>query len=431
MGWVKEPATIFDTLHSVAAPPTPRGLRRRSVAAICGGVALMNTAMINASALATLVAADAWGPTFSGAPNTAGVLGTAVGTLTLAAFMARRGRRSGLILGYTVAVLGALAATASVWSGSLILLVGALLLLGLGNGGAQLARYASAELYPPERRGFGLSAVVWAGTIGAILGPNVITPAAAAGDALGLPPFAGVFAFVLLVVLGATLVTTLMPRNSAALIDGGSDFRGMRRASGSLRRPHVKVALAAMVGAQLIMVAVMTMTPLHIHLHGEALHRVGFVLSVHTLGMFILSPLSGWFTDRFGSTAVIWGSLVTLLAATMLVVVAPAADGHALTIALFLLGYGWNLAIVGGSALLSRGLEVDEATRVQGIVDSLVWASSAIAALLSGVIFATGGYLLLATMSATLVTVPAALLLRVRRSIPARSDSWAYESPSC
>jgi MFS family permease len=407
----------------------PAALRRRSVAALCSGVALMNTAMINASALATLVAADTLGATWSGAPNTAGVLGTAAGTLTLAGFMARRGRRSGLILGYGLAILGALVATAAVLGDSLILLVSALVLLGLGNGGAQLARYAAAELYPPERRGFGLSSVVWAGTVGAVLGPNVITPAADAGDALGLPPFAGVFAFVTLVAIGATIVTTLMPGTGARRTEPQPELPGLRQTSRLLRRSQVKVALAAMVVAQLIMVAVMTMAPLHLHMHGQSLRRVGFVLSVHTLGMFVLSPLSGWFTDRFGSTKVIWGSVFTLLVATMLVVIAPAASGHALTVALFLLGYGWNLAIVGGSALLSRDVQGDDGTRLQGLVDSLVWSSSAIAALASGAIFAIGGYLLLATVSGTLVLIPVVLLLRFR--IDASSSPQARLSSVC
>jgi len=406
---MKEPTTMRPETAPHALVPS---LRRRSVAALCGGVALMNTAMINASALATLVAADALGATWSGAPNTAGVLGTAAGTLTLAGFMARRGRRSGLLLGYGIAVLGALLATAAILSSSLILLVVALLLLGLGNGGAQLARYAAADLYPSDRRGFGLSSVVWAGTVGAVLGPHVITPAAAAGDALGLEPFAGVFAFVMLVAIGATAVTRMIPPSEVQSPDPNSGFQGLRNTSRLLRRPRVKIALVAMVVAQLIMVAVMTMAPLHLHMHGETLQRVGVVLSVHTLGMFVLSPVSGWLTDRFGSVRVIWASLATLLTAALLLVVAPAASGHALTAALFLLGYGWNLSFVAGSALLSRDVHGEDGTRLQGLVDSLVWSSSALAALASGAIFAVGDYLLLASVSGSLVLVPAVLLLR-------------------
>jgi len=374
----------------------------------------MNTVMINASALATLVAADTLGATWSGAPNTAAVLGTAAGTLTLAGFMARRGRRAGLLLGYGIAVSGALIATAAVLTGSLILLVVALLLLGIGNGGAQLARYAAAELYPLERRGFGLSSVVWAGTIGAVLGPTVITPAAAVGSALGLPPFAGVFVFVTLVAIGATVVTTMMPTTKARNQESHSGIRGLSQTFRSLRLPKVKIALAAMVAAQLIMVAVMTMAPLHLHMHGQSLRRVGVVLSVHTLGMFVLSPLSGWFTDRFGATRVICGSLATLVVATLLVIVAPAPSGHLLTVALFMLGYGWNLAIVGGSALLSVDIHGSDGTRLQGLIDSLVWSSSAIATLASGALFAAGGYMLLASVSGTLILVPAIMLLRFR-----------------
>jgi len=205
-----------------------------------------------------------------------------------------------------------------------------------------------------------------------------------------------------------------MPGTRARSADPAPGLPGLRQTSRLLQRSEVKVALTAMVVGQLIMVAVMTMAPLHLHLHGQSLGRVGFVLSVHTLGMFVLSPVSGWFTDRFGSTKVIWGSVASLLIATMLVVIAQAASGHVLTVALFLLGYGWNLAIVGGSALLSRDVQGDDGTRLQGLVDSLVWSSSAVAALASGAIFAVGGYLLLASVSSTLVLVPVVLLLRFR-----------------
>jgi MFS family permease len=289
-----------------------------------------------------------------------------------------------------------------------------MLLFGVGNGGAQLSRYAAADLYPPERRGFALGSLVWAGTVGAVVGPNLLSPAAAAAGAFDIPRFAGVFLLALLAAAGAGVAVAVMPRNpsrSALQTEGGfaPPFRELRTS------PNVKVALTAMLTSQLVMVAVMTMTPVHIDHEGHGLDTVGLVLSVHTLGMFALSPISGRLTDRFGSRAIIMAGLGTLAAAAVLAIAAPTADGAVLPLALFLLGYGWNLNLVGGSRLLSGDLPAAAQARVQGIVEALVWGASAFASLISGVIFTIGGYSVLAVAAGTLIAIPAVVLARERR----------------
>jgi len=159
----------------------------------------------------------------------------------------------------------------------------------------------------------------------------------------------------------------------------------------------------------------MTMTPLHIHLHGQGLATTGGVLTAHSLGMFALSPLSGRLTDRFGGRVTIVGGLVTLVLSALLTVTAPAGGSALLTFSLFLLGLGWNLNLVGGSGLLSRELPEAERTRGQGTVDAFVWGSSAVASLASGWIFATGGYAFLAVAGGALMLFPAAVILHERR----------------
>jgi len=131
--------------------------------------------------------------------------------------------------------------------------------------------------------------------------------------------------------------------------------------------------------------------------------------------MFALSPLTGWMTDRFGSSRTIVLGLAVLVGAAMLTIVMPDVDGLALPISMFLLGYGWNLTHVGGSALLTHGLTPAEQTRLQGAVDSSVWAVSALATLGSGVLFAIGGLSLLGVAGGGLVIYPA-VVLTVRRA---------------
>jgi MFS family permease len=180
------------------------------------------------------------------------------------------------------------------------------------------------------------------------------------------------------------------------------------------------VALVALVAGQVVMVLIMTMTPIHLTEHGHGLATVGFVLSAHTFGMFALSPISGRLTDRFGSPAIIGAGFGTLGLAAVLAAVAPPDGGALLTIALFLLGWGWNLGFVAGSAMLTRGLALAERTRVQGIADASVWGSAAVAGLASGVIVAGASYTALGFFGLALLVVPALLLATSRRRLGAQ-----------
>jgi MFS family permease len=386
--------------------------RLRAALALFLGVVCMNTAMVGASTVATLIAAQALGSGWSGAPNAAGVLGTAIGALGLAWLMARRGRRTGVMLAYALASLGAVLATASLLTASLVLLFGGMTLLGIGNAGAQLSRYAAAEPYPPERRGFVLGAIVWAGTIGAVVGPNLIAPAAATAEAWRLPPLVGSYVLALLLTIGAGLAVATMPRGARSKVAPTATT-----SLASLGRPAVRVALGAMVAAHFAMVAVMTMTPLHIQQHGQGLEVVGIVLSAHMLGMFALAPLSGRLADRLGGVTTISFGIGTLAAASVLAAAAPVVDDPMLALGLFLLGYGWNLCFVGGSSLLSRGLPVAEQAQTQGAVDAVVWSTSALASLLSGALLASGGYVLVAAVGGVVAVLPIIVIVLGRGAL--------------
>jgi MFS family permease len=172
----------------------------------------------------------------------------------------------------------------------------------------------------------------------------------------------------------------------------------------------VVTPLVSMVCAQLTMVAVMTMAPLELEAHHHGLEVLGLVLSAHMIGMFALAPVSGRLADRFGGRAVIHVGIGALVVAS----VAAFGAGHVsgLTFAMFLLGYGWNLVFVGGSAMLSRELPADQRIRLQGAVDAVVWGCSAFASLGSGVLFGLGGYSLVALVGAVLALLPITVLAR-------------------
>jgi MFS family permease len=178
----------------------------------------------------------------------------------------------------------------------------------------------------------------------------------------------------------------------------------------TVTRPSVATALVSLVAAQVVMVLIMTMTPIHLTDHGHGLETVGLVLSAHTFGMFGLSPISGRLTDRYGSPRVIAAGLVGLAAAALLSALAPADGGFLLTFALFLLGYGWNLCFVAASSLLSHGLALGERTRIQGIADTLTWGTAAFASLSSGLVVAAASYTVLGFVGVGLTVIPAVFL---------------------
>jgi len=372
------------------------------------GVGAVNTGMAGASAAATLIASHS-GAGWSGVPGAAAVTGAAIGTVSAGVLVSRRGSRTALLVLYLLGLVGALVAFLAAASAGLVVLVAGMVLLGVGNGAAQMSRYVGAELFPLRRRGFALAVIVWAGTVGAVAGPGLMAPGAHVAASLGLPELAGPVLVCVTMFGLALLATAALPKVPAPPPRPPMPLSAVIVA---LRRPVVVTPLVAMVGAQLSMVAVMTMTPLQLDRHGHGLDAVGWVLSAHMIGMFALAPLSGRIADRWGGRATIYLGIGTLALAAVTVLAAPTAHTTGLPLGLFLLGYGWNLVFVGGSSMLSRDLPDAERTRLQGAVDAVVWASSAVASLLAGGLFGVGGYALVAVVGGVLAVAPLAVVTR-------------------
>jgi MFS family permease len=213
-------------------------------------------------------------------------------------------------------------------------------------------------------------------------------------------------------------------------VGGGS---GRLRLREVVRTPGARTALAVMATAQVVMVAVMTAAPLDMHMHGQGLGAVGMALSAHTLGMFALSPVTGWLLDRVGARPVMIGGLVTLAAATILAATTPQGDSPSRTGALFLLGYGWNLCFVGGSGRLAGDLPTSARANVEGAVDAAVWSIAAVASLTSTLLLSAGGYAALAWTACALLAFPAAFLLRAEAAAsggPGPSDGAGHPDPA-
>lgn len=403
-----------------SASATPRPARRLT-ATLFAGVALSSTAYIAAVTLSSLAADQILGSaTLAGVPGATAVVGTAVGTTLLSLGVARRGRRPGLITGYAAAAVGAAVCILAVIVSSALLLVGGMALLGLGNASSHLARYTAADMFPADRRGTALGFVVWGSTIGSVAGPALLAPAGRLAESWGRSELIGGYVIATgFMTLGALLyLIALRPDPAKVALERPSERRIiLSDLTTAFRSAQVRVALAAMIAGQVVMVMIMTATPLHIRHHGSDLGVVGIVMSAHTLGMFALSPLVGRVVDRFGGMRVAWSGMAVLAASAIGAAYGPNESTTGLVLILWALGIGWNMTFVSGSSLLVVGLAKDIRARVQGSADSLTWLSAAGAAITSGILYQTTGYQLLGVIGLALLLAPLTVMIRLHRTV--------------
>jgi MFS family permease len=380
-------------------------------------------------ATASLLARDISGSeTMAGLAQTFQVLGTAGAAYGLARVMRRRGRRVGLVTGYLMGAAGAvLAVVAGVVDSMLVLLAGALL-LGATTAVNSASRYAATDLATEEHRARALSVVVWATTVGAVAGPNLVGVGGSTARRLGIPELTGGFAIgaVVLVLAAGWVGVRLRPdpllvaQASAGVTPTvGVDPRGRswRRFVEVVRDvPAVGAAVVAMACAHAAMVTVMIMTPLHMEHGGAHLEVIGFVISIHVLGMFAFSPIVGWAADRFGRSPVLVAGGVLLLVSLTLCAVSPQGTSWEISSGLFLLGLGWSFATVAASTVIADRTPIDARTDVQGTSDMTMALTAAGGGALAGVIVGLLGYSALAVFAEllALAVVVAGTLVRVR-----------------
>jgi MFS family permease len=395
----------------------------RTLFALVAAVASASTAYIAVWVVSSLVVLEITGSALAaGVPSALAGLATAFGAVGVANLGIRWNRPLAVATGFVAATVGCGLAAASVLLASLPWLFGASLAFGLGNGALQQTRFAAADTVAADRRAWALGLAVWGSTVGAVFGPNLVGLAEALAEPIGVDPL--VLALGIIGLLFGTAVALALVAGlwSARLPDGAAEegptgWAG-RRIGALLRDPHRRAALAALLGGQVAMVLIMTMTPLHIHAGGGDLVFVGLVISAHTLGMFALAPFSARLVSRRGATPVALAGMVVLAVAAVLSAVAPPHEGPLLAVALFLLGYGWNLSFVAGSAMLVEGAPSAAQTQRQGASDFLVFLAGATASITSGALLAVVGFAVMSLLGGAFLAVPAAIIVRERMRAP-------------
>jgi MFS family permease len=297
-------------------------------------------------------------------------------------------------------------------AGSLPWVLAGSLLMGAGTTAVLLGRYAAADLAAEANRARAMGSVLSATTVGAVAGPNLLAPAAVVSGLLGLPELAGVYAIggALFICATALLARLPLPADERDVRRNPSDEGDSRRKLSS----SGKLGLAVLAVSNLVMVAVMTMAPVHLHHHGVGLGMIGFVISLHIAGMFGPAPLSGWLTDRVGGRA---AALVAgvLLAGSGALAAAGAGSVPVLAVALVLLGIGWNVGLIAGSALLTADVPASERPRREGWGEVGMGVTAAGGGAVSGLLVGAGGYALLAVTGAVIAAGLIPLALRFTR----------------
>jgi MFS family permease len=385
--------------HADAATPLDEveiaRVRRRSRAAIIAGQVLAGVGMGSTlSAGALLITEVSGSETLSGMAATMSTIGAALAAVPLAALATRRGRAPALATGAALAAVGAVVGLVAAILSSTLLLLAGIIVLGVGTAVNLQARFAATDLSEPGRRGRDLSVVVWATTIGAVLGPNLMGPGDAVGRALGLPPLAGPYLFTIAAQVLAAIVYLVGLRPDPLRL---ATRIGLERPASPEAAPRtadvggIATGMIATCLSHATMVSVMAMTPVHLVSHGASLELVGATISLHVLGMYALSPVWGVLADRLGREATIAFGQVLLLGALLLLAVGAESELW-VTIGLMLIGLGWSAASVAGSTLISESVDVVGRARIQGRADLLMSTAGALGGAAAGLVLAMIGY---------------------------------------
>ncbi|MVO86955.1 MFS transporter [Streptomyces sp. p1417] len=399
-------------------------VRRRVTAVLVASQILGGLGVATGVALAAVLAKEVSGrESLSGLAPTATVAGTALLSVPLAALMTARGRRPGLVLAYVIGAVGAAVVVAAAAVGSFPLLLVGMAGFGAASAANLQARFAAADLAEPDGRARAISNVVWATTIGAVLGPNIAAPAGRSVHGLGIPEASGPFVWAAGVFLISALVVAVLLRPDPLLTARALEPAAERTAGGSSLRDGIaavaasgraRLALVTVTIAHTAMVSIMSMTPVDLGHHGAGIDLIGLVISGHIAGMYAFSPVMGRLADRVGRLAVIGLSVGLLGCAALLA--GTAGSNHGQTAAgLFLLGLGWSAGLVAGSALLTDSVPQAARAAAQGLSDLTMNAAAGVGGAVAGLVVARASYGWLNLGAALLLLPLAGLALLGRR----------------
>ena len=370
-------------------------LKTLTAAQIGAGVGTAGTVAAGSLLVASITGSEE----LAGLAQTFSVLGAAALALPLARLTARGGRRTALSFGYAAGVLGSFLAILGGVHSNIFLMLSGSFLVGSASASAYQARFAAIDLVEEAHRAKQLSYVVWGSTVGAVTGPNLMSPAGDLAEHFGLPRLVGPYMISATTLTFASLLIFLFLKPDpylTALGEGKSYAAGKKHIKEALlhiwHKPIALFAILSIAIGHLVMVSVMVMTPVHMAHVEVSLKIIGLVISVHVIGMYAFSPVVGSISDRIGRIKTIQVGLVVLLASAVVAGTAAADDVPRLGFGLFLLGLGWSFTLIAGSALLSSSVDPTLKTSSQGASDLVMNLAGAGGGATAGVIISTLTY---------------------------------------
>lgn len=368
-----------------------------------------------------LIARDLFGLTaLTGLPAALFTLGSAATAFTIGRLTQKIGRRIGLGSGFLLGGVGAIGVIIGTTMEWVPLFFAALFVYGAGTATNLQARYAGTDLAKPNQRGKAVSTALVATTVGAVAGPNLVEPMGQVALAIGLPALTGPFilAAVAYILAGVVLFIGLRPDPFLVAQELSAATHVVKDAiEERTSMAGVYLAGAVLVVTQFVMVAIMTMTPIHMEGHGAALKAVGVVISLHVAAMYLPSLITGVVVDRVGRIPMILTSSVTLGTAGLMTLQASGDNLVEMIIPLVLLGIGWNFGLIAGTSLLIDSTSLSVRARYQGTLDVLVAISGTLGSLTSGIVVGLFSYgdLGLVGMCLALLLVPALWIYKQKR----------------
>lgn len=341
----------------------------------------------------------------SGLAQTFGTIGAAVMAIPLSRLTAVGGRRLALTTGYGVGAVGSVLTILGGIYGIVGLLFSGILLVGGASASGYQARFAAVDLAVDENRARQLSLIVWAGTIGSVIGPNLIGFSTSFASGLGIRPLVGPYFFAGAGLFLAAIIMQIWLRPDPFQL---SQANVVKVSAPPIRTTLRRIAsnqneltgLLAISLGHITMIMIMVMTPVHMRHEQASITIIGFVISIHILGMYALAPAMGWLADKHGRIQTIWVGIWILLASAAISALAPPNNHFVLGVGLFLLGLGWSGTLVAGSALLTESTEIADRPAVQGVSDLVMNASGAIGGAMAGIVIALSSYAVLCIVAA-------------------------------
>lgn len=394
-----------DSIESyIDSPEKLKNLYRRvlivvSLSQIFGGAGLAAGITVGALLAQQMLGTDA----YAGVPSALFTLGSAIAAFIVGKLSQRYGRRIGLSTGFIVGGIGAIGVVIAAMMNSVILLFASLLIYGAGTATNLQARYAGTDLANSKQRATAISTTMVMTTFGAVAGPNLVEIMGKFAVSIGVPSLAGPFILSATAFILAGLVLFIMlrpdPLEIAKRIEAHKQKYEQKNKTESFNKEINKrgltIGATVMVLTQIVMVAIMTMTPVHMKHHGHGLAAVGIVIGFHVGSMYLPSLVTGILVDKIGRTAMSIASGVTLLFAGLLAAFAPSDSMVLLIVALSLLGLGWNFGLISGTAQIVDSTEPSTRAKTQGKIDVLVALAGASGGALSGMVVANASYAVL------------------------------------